>query len=331
MTGTPHDHLFRAVFRDPFHAAGWLRSVLPTPLVAAIDWSTLRALSTHVPAPGLRAYTADLVFVVSLRVGGLPLLLLVEHKSGSTVITITQLLRYAVHLRRAQRHDHHGQEPLVVPIVLHHGPEPPRMLAAAPLATLPPHLAELLTPMQPTLQCLVDDLSRADETALRRPGLTALAQLTLLALRTLPDLAPNGVVPAIHRWGDLLRAVERQPGPIAGEDALDAFACYVVEVTDVPLEDLDMAFADNLHDPKETIMTTAQRLRAEGHARGRREGRTEGRTEGRAEMLLRQLRRRFGELPATIHERLQTATIEQLDQWAERILVAAGLDDVFAG
>lgn len=71
----------------------------------------------------------------------------------------------------------------------------------------------------------------------------------------------------------------------------------------------------------------------QGRQMGRREGRREGREEGRAEggsaLLGRLLTRRFGPLPKSVTERLAHATTGQLEVWAERVLDARTLDDVF--
>jgi hypothetical protein len=55
------------------------------------------------------------------------------------------------------------------------------------------------------------------------------------------------------------------------------------------------------------------------------------RDEGKREMLLRRLAARFGRLPSHIERRVQTASSQQLDTWAERVLTAASLDGTFAG
>jgi predicted transposase YdaD len=59
------------------------------------------------------------------------------------------------------------------------------------------------------------------------------------------------------------------------------------------------------------------------------EGRQEGRREGEAEMLLRQLRIRFGTLPADTVARVHAADPETLLRWSERVLSAATLNEVF--
>jgi hypothetical protein len=47
-------------------------------------------------------------------------------------------------------------------------------------------------------------------------------------------------------------------------------------------------------------------------------------------MLTRMLERRFGELPSWARERVQQADDPQLDAWADALLDANALDDVFA-
>lgn len=56
--------------------------------------------------------------------------------------------------------------------------------------------------------------------------------------------------------------------------------------------------------------------------------REESRLAGRADMLGRQLTRRFGPLPDWAQTRLDTATVEQLDTWADAILDAPTLNGV---
>ena len=79
-------------------------------------------------------------------------------------------------------------------------------------------------------------------------------------------------------------------------------------------------------------VTSVERLAIErGHKTGRLEGRVEGKLEGKRDTLTRLLARRFGSLPSWVDERLQTASIEQLDHWFDRALDAALLTDIFGG
>ena len=47
-------------------------------------------------------------------------------------------------------------------------------------------------------------------------------------------------------------------------------------------------------------------------------------------MLLRQLRKRFGDLPGWVEERLRQASSGMLETWSERILTASTLEEVFS-
>ncbi|SFL86966.1 protein of unknown function [Desulfomicrobium norvegicum] len=75
------------------------------------------------------------------------------------------------------------------------------------------------------------------------------------------------------------------------------------------------------------VMTLADRLRKEG----RIEGKMEGEVLGRHAVLQRQLGKRFGKdiLDIRMQDRLRSASAEQLDLWAERILDATTIEDVF--
>jgi len=56
----------------------------------------------------------------------------------------------------------------------------------------------------------------------------------------------------------------------------------------------------------------------------------EGIAIGQANLLHRQLRAKFGELPPFVDERLQNAEPAQLEHWAERVLFAQTLEQVFS-
>ncbi|WP_438034055.1 hypothetical protein [Sorangium sp. So ce204] len=69
----------------------------------------------------------------------------------------------------------------------------------------------------------------------------------------------------------------------------------------------------------------------EGRRAGLDEGRRAGLDEGQRAVLLRQLRARFGEVPEARREQVLAASGERLAVWAERILTARTLDELFEG
>ena len=67
-----------------------------------------------------------------------------------------------------------------------------------------------------------------------------------------------------------------------------------------------------------TKNSTIMRWRREDEEKGRIEGKLEG-TQG---LLRKQLIRKFGPMPSWAKARIKKATVDELQQWAEEILVA---------
>ena len=82
-----------------------------------------------------------------------------------------------------------------------------------------------------------------------------------------------------------------------------------------------------------TMAGVIERARDEGMRQGMRQGMQQGMRQGRVEgeraVLERLLRRRFGLLPPEVAERLSQASAADLETWAENVLDAETIDDVF--
>ena len=96
----------------------------------------------------------------------------------------------------------------------------------------------------------------------------------------------------------------------------------ILDVAELPKEELTTFFTELGPRTGEAFMTVGQILREEG--------RREGRAEGRAEVLVRQLRVKFGEVPEEALARLRSASIDQLDSWAERVLTANSIEEALS-
>jgi flagellar biosynthesis/type III secretory pathway protein FliH len=91
-----------------------------------------------------------------------------------------------------------------------------------------------------------------------------------------------------------------------------------------------------------TMLTLADKIRNEGRDEGfndgrkagfndgRNEGFSDGRNEERRALVLHLLARRFGPLPPETEERVAKAKMEELQEWAMRVLDARSLDEVFS-
>jgi hypothetical protein len=73
---------------------------------------------------------------------------------------------------------------------------------------------------------------------------------------------------------------------------------------------------------EEVLMTTAEKLIAEGEAKGL--------AKGEAMLLLKLLRLKFGPVSQEVDALVSGATSDQLEAWGERILSATELRDVFS-
>jgi predicted transposase YdaD len=125
---------------------------------------------------------------------------------------------------------------------------------------------------------------------------------------------------------DVLREVARAAH---GLEALALVMRYILEVNEhVEPEALQALLEREVGtEAKDTIVTAGQRLIEQGHQQGHQQGFQQG----ECALLLRLLRRRFGdEVDTNIEQRITTASIEQIDTWTERVLSAATLTELLA-
>jgi len=131
--------------------------------------------------------------------------------------------------------------------------------------------------------------------------------------------------PPLLKWARFLKA--------ENQEVLESLA-----MTDPVLQEAKDALERLSGDPKARELARERELwdwnyrtalrSAERH--GRAEGLAEGRTLGERLVLQKQLTRKFGELPAHVLDRLEGASEAELESWADRLLTASTLDEVFA-
>ena len=62
---------------------------------------------------------------------------------------------------------------------------------------------------------------------------------------------------------------------------------------------------------------------------GKQQGLEQGQANGERTLLIRLLQHRFGELDEVTHQRLEAATMADLERWTDNVLEARSLDEVF--
>jgi predicted transposase YdaD len=328
MSG-PHDLFVRFTFDHPERAAAELRAALPSHIVAQVDWSTLRRVPGSVVDVELRETETDLLFSAQLS-GGRPVLfyILLEHQSSVDRWMALRMLRYVVRQLEHWRQEHPGSAllPIIIPVVLYHGPEKAwsAALRVEELFDVPDEgeQPERWRALVPRFEYRVDDLTtERAEALMARPG-PPLMRLALLALRygRTEELAEQ-----LPRWEGLLVQLRAAPN---GVDELTVLFQYLLRVGDETAQAASVVMLKSVVGKKraEELMLSWTEKHFE---RGRLQGKEEGRAEGKAETLLRILSARGIHVDDQARQRIMSCTdIALLDQWFDRALNATRLSEV---
>jgi predicted transposase/invertase (TIGR01784 family) len=339
MIPTPHDALFKVIFAHPEHARGMLRAVVPAALAEALDWSTLSLRPGSFVDAALSHRHTDLLYSTTWQRGGEALVyFLFEHQSAPPTdgLMAHRLLDYQVRIWARWRADHPRARtlPMIIPIVMYHGATPwpePRSFEA--LLDVPADLRPAVEPHLVRFAYLLDDLSKISDDELREGAMrTALARLVTMCFkhaRTRADF-----LQILGRWIGVVREVATAPD---GLEALARVMRYILEVNEhVGPEALQALLERDLGpEAKDAIMTAGQQLieqgRQQGIEQGRQQGIEQGRQQGERALLLRQLRKRFGDaVDHQVEQRIAAASVEQIEIWSERVLSAATIVELFA-
>ena len=337
MTSTPHDALFKAAFERPEHAAELLQGLLPAPLIGAIDWTTLtRESGTFIDEKLIDRHT-DLLFRAKLpdEDAVVYFYLLLEHQSTIDPDMPRRMLVYAMDYWAFHRKHRKGPLPIVFPVLICHVPggwtAPTTMQA---LFHPSPDTIPGLAPFVPHLSMLVEDLSLRSNEDLRSLVATAFSVVTLWLLRDARD--PARLLANIDHYCDAVAAVLQAPSGQAAFIQLLSYIDYVCG--DEHYVEFRETICKQLPEAKEAVMTYAEKMIQQGREQGREEGREQGREQGREEgrlvtlrnVLHKQLTLKFGSVPPEHVATLDSARIEQLERYVERVLTAETLADVFA-
>lgn len=337
MPESPHDKLFKEAFGDPFNAAAELRSVLPATILAQADLETLSPLPGSFVDEALSGFESDLLY--SLRVAGSDTLLYVlfEHKSQPDRWSGFQLLRYIVRIYERCLAATPAPEhlPLVIPVLVHHSNGEFRY--STDFATLlDPALDRLpdLAAYVPRFRFFLDDISGATDAELRQRAFNSFGSLAVLFLRD--ARSPERFLARLPAWADLLHRLFCAPD---GRRALTLLFHYIYSASQLDRDSLRSAVRRAIPPAEELIMTLAEQLQQEGFQQGLQQGRELGLEQGRElglelgrrRLLLELLEGRFGQLTEKARARLESADEQALQRYAQRLLTAGSLDDVFAG
>jgi predicted transposase YdaD len=328
MSG-PHDLFVRYTFGHPERAAAELRATLPSHLVSAVDWDTLRPEPGSVVDPELRKTESDLLFSARLRTGR-PLLLyvLLEHQSSVDRWMALRMLRYVVRWVELwrQQHPESTRLPVIIPLVMYHGADgawtAPRQVEELFDVPEEGEERERWRALVPRFEYLLDDLTAEREEALRaRPG-PPLVRLAWLALRY------GRTAELAHRLPDWTVLFAQVQSATDGTEHLAMVVRYLLYIGDDTARRATRRVLHSVVDAQraeELMRSWGEKL----IERGMRRGLARGRAEGRAEDVLRILAARGVHVADEARQRiLSCMDISTLDRWFERALNASTLSDV---
>jgi predicted transposase/invertase (TIGR01784 family) len=314
-----HDTFFRETMSHKEVAADFLANYLPTTVLEQIKLETLTITKDTFVDKKQASHYSDLLYQVKLT-GDRPGLVyfLFEHKSYPDQFVSLQLLRYLLEIWELYRKQHKETKtlPLIIPIVVYHGKPKGKAVRLMELIDLPDLC---LAAYVPDFDLAFYDFSPDSDAAIKGKILLQLVLHCMQVKNSPEDLAK--IVQIIY-------LISKLDSDAPALQWMRVIFRYLIRVVDIEPDVLQDLVTQSLSAGKEEmLMTVAERLEKRGEAKGR----VEGEARGRNAILSRQLAKRFGQdiFDISLQERLRNATPEQLDHWAERILDAKTLEEVF--
>lgn len=315
-----HDKGYRLLFSYPKMVADLLRRFVGGEWLARLDFSTLEKVSERDLSPELVRREKDILWRLRYRGEGdggwFYVYLHIEFQSRERRFMALNVLTYKVllyeDLVRRDALTTSGLIPPVFSAVLYNGKAP---------WTGPVRAEELLEPV-PGFEPgeLPDGLALTSFRLIEQRAYPP-AELDEAAspVATLFQLEQSAGIEDIRRG--VVKLIEELQGP--GHQSLrEAFTVWVSTAL-VP------ARAKGARIPELGDLMELKTMLEQNVLEWRQDWFHEGERLGEAKILLRQIKTKFGSVPAAIKKRVQSANAKELLTWAERVLSAESLDQIF--
>jgi hypothetical protein len=300
----PHDKLFKHLLGEKENAASFLRSNLPESMVRHLDFDSMEVLQASFIDAQYVQSEADLL--ISVGIAGSPgfVYVLLEHQSSPDKLMVLRLLSYMVRVWRRYtiENPEAGRLPVILPLVLFHGPrgwEGP--LDFHSLVEIP---AEEFAVYTPAFHARLFDLSGPSGKALAGSAMVRILGDILGALGK-PDFTKR-----IKKVFETLDELAEAPSFARYFEILFR---YILNVYDIPKQSLmDMAIDSIKSDVREAAMTTYEQIKLEAGAA----------------ILARQLVKRFRVDPESFLPLLSNLDFVQYEELSEKILEAESMEEI---
>lgn len=336
-----HDQGYKSLFSHAQMVRDLLLGFVPQNWVKDLDFSTLEKYNDSFISDDLNERFDDVIWRIRFRGQWLYVYLIIEFQSKPDAFMAVRLLTYIGLLyqdliKADETIRKRKRLPPVFPLVLYNGST--SWKAAQSLAELIEPMPEDLQAWQPSL-CykLIEERAYPDEALASLKNLVAILfrlenskEIDQIA-RIIATLAPwvqepenEGLRRAFVEWLNRIFLPARLPGQKIGpmHDLIEVQTMLAERVKEWTRQWKQEGFEKGEKKGREKGIR-------EGRQAGRQEGRQEGRKEGESELLKRLLTKRFGVLPVWVVTKLENASTEQLEVWAERVFDAASLESFF--
>ncbi|MBF0426343.1 MAG: Rpn family recombination-promoting nuclease/putative transposase [Magnetococcales bacterium] len=307
-----YDSSYRLLFSHADMVRDLLQGFVHEAWVAQLDFTTLEKVSGSYVTDDLRDRTDDVIWRARWGEGWLYVYLLLEFQSTVDPFMALRVAAYVMllyqDLVKSGQVERGGLLPPVLPLVLYNG---------KPAWNAPLDVADLVLPVpggldryRPHQRYLLIDEVRYNESDLVAMRNLSAALFRLEKSRTPAEI--RSVVGALRAW-------LQDPGQLSLRRAFTVMLGRVLLPRRFPGQVIPEAH--DLQEVDAMLAETVQEWTREWEARGQRKG--------EAHILLRLIRRRFGPTPAWAEEKVMAADLPTLERWAEAVLDAGSLEEVF--
>lgn len=316
-----HDNAYKNIFSHPAVVEDLLRGFVREAWVENLDFATLEKASGSYISDDLRDREDDIVWRVRQRDEWIYIYLLIEFQSRNDPWMALRIMVYVgllyQDLIKRKEVVAPARLPPVFPVVIYNGEDP--WSASRDLAELVEALPGGLAAYRPSLRYHVLDEGRVTE---------------LADDNTVSDIIRLEVGPDAVHLQRVVCALARRLAAPANTELRRALTVWINRVVLKRL--VPGATLPDVNELKEIetmlagyVTPWTETWKQQGMQEGLEQGLEQGQKKGERQLLERQLRRRFGPLDAGTQARLENATQQQLEHWADNILDAATLDEVF--
>ena len=313
-----HDASYKLLFSAPELVRDLVLGFVPDAWLHSLDYTTLEKMPGSYVTDDMRHRADDVVWRVKVGPEWVYLYILIEFQSKVDPWMAVRMMSYVgllyQDLIKAKQVLPQRKLPPVLPIVLYNGDA--KWTAATDIATLIPKVPGLVAKYLPKLEYLL-----IDENQYAEADLAELKNLVAAIIRIEHPENEQALLALIDLVNELLQG---------NAELKRTFAIWIRAV--LLRQSKDSLVLPKVQDLKELKMTLAERFdqwARNYEQKGIEKGLEQGIEKGEALLLQRQLTRRFGTLPSDVVGQIAGATAAQLEQWGDRVLDAASLEEVF--